>query len=267
MISGLIIGNDLWDTEEVLASAELYGNVSGLPYAILTQLLEPYGGEHPSASQISGGLWRRAVLERLIPFYASPNVLMAMLRGTLIHKGLQGVVMPIDLSIMREKRLTVHLPHHEHVILSGQIDAYFGKAQRLEDYKTCTKMPALIKTEHAMQLSFYCWFLRWSGYPVQQAAINYISWDNTVQITNTLLPGNKIGSVMDHPFMVREETFESYAYDGWAVIYQGFTNNKVPAKYSCSQQYCSWCPVKWACDMIPYEGGEIDPLGYDQRKV
>ena len=251
----------------MLHYAELNGSVMGLPYTVLAQMLEPYDNEHPSASQIAGGMFRRCVLERLLPYYANPSILIAMLRGTLMHKGLLEVVVPSNLSVMRERRLTVHLPNYPKVILSGQIDAYYGHSKRLEDYKTCTKIPLYIKEDHVYQLAFYCWFLRWSEYEVDSAAINYIAWDSIRQVTNAMMPDGHIDWVMKHPHLYDQEVFEDDAYCSWLILNDGYMNGVVPSKTHCQSQWCNWCPVKWACDIIPSQGLTIDPQDYDQRKV
>ena len=263
MLKGLIVGNELIPSPQVLNQAFLWGNVEGYPLTVLAQMLDVYDNEHPSASQISGGSWRRSVLERIVDYYADPAQLIAMLRGTLFHKGLQGVAVPITISTLREKRITVNLPHNPKVIISGQVDVYYPQVKRLEDYKTTHQAPSYIKDEHLYQLAIYYWLLRWSGLEVNQVAIDYISWNNIVQV-NTMEGG---GLAIQHPYFQDSDTFENYCLEGWEVLNKGYTKYFVPSMKYCNRKWCSYCPVYWACETLPTSETQINPRDLDQRKV
>ena len=266
MLKGIVRKNgSLQDTASVLAEAAVFGHVDGYPLPILAQMLKVRPPIGPSASQIASITWRRVVLERLLDYYAPPRTLTAMLRGTLIHKGLEGTVFPKQVKVLTEHRLHSALPHHKEVSISGQIDVYYPAHHRLEDYKTCGTIPSLIPEEHLAQLAVYYWLLRWAGYTVDSVAIDYVSWDDMQQVVLAQLPDKTVQKAIAHPFFQNEELFENLILDGWRVLDNGFTNCEVPGMDNCNNNWCRYCPLKWACDGVAVVGETIDPADFVQE--
>jgi hypothetical protein len=250
--------------EAALAEAALMGNIDNYPLPIISRMFTEYTNKAPSASQIAGGAYRRSVLERIISFYAKPRQLMAMLRGTLIHAGLQGTILE-GTKVVTEKRWTSQVPGTEFVI-SGAVDVYYPEHRRLEDYKTCQNIPSVMKEEHVFQLAVYCWLLRWNNMQVDKAVIDYISWDDTVQLALAAMPDDTVNDVMMHPYFKDEETFIkaiSYAYQ---VLSDGYEYDNVPSMADCKTTFCRYCPVKFCCDQIDPYGEYIKPEEFVQEK-
>lgn len=265
MLVGLIRADGKLQTkQEVLAEATLFGQVDLYPLPVIARMFSEHGATGPSASQISGMALRRTVLERLIDFYAQPKSLIAMLRGTLLHAGMQHTQLPSGVQVITEKRLEARVPGTD-AHISGQIDVYYPEYQRLEDYKTCQNVPSVIKEEHVFQLGIYYWLLVWNGYPVSRAVIDYISWDDIVQMSLAELPDDTIGNVITHPLLTKEDVFIDKLMVGWNILQEGFNEHWVPSMQYCKRQYCRYCPVKWACDQIDFGGEVINPEEFVQE--
>ena len=182
MLKGIVrVDGTLQPTIDALAEAAEQGHVDGFPFTIIAKMLKAYHSTGPTASTIASTTWRRSVLEHIVDYYAKPEALWPMLRGSLVHSGLEGDVSTAQ-RLIKEKRLTARMPDYPNITLSGQIDVYFPEYGRLEDYKTCMTIPSYIKDEHAFQLAMYYWLLRWAGYDVREAVINYISWSDMKQV-------------------------------------------------------------------------------------
>jgi hypothetical protein len=264
VLVGLIRGDkSLQGKEEALAEAAIMGNIDNYPLPIISRMFTEYTNKSPSASQIAGGAYRRSVLERIIPFYARPRQLMAMLRGTLIHAGLQGTVIK-GTKVVTEVRVNAEVPGTDFVV-SGQVDVYYPEHRRLEDYKTCQNIPSVMKEEHVFQLAVYCWLLRWNGYQVDRAVIDYLSWDDVVQIGLAEMADGTINDVMIHPYFKDEETFIRAVSYAWSVLNAGYEYDNVPSMQDCKTTFCRYCPVKWACDRIDPYGEFIKPEEFVQE--
>jgi len=255
----------LQSKEEVLNEAALFGHIDLYPLPILTRMFHEHKTNGPSASQIAGGAYRRTVLERIIPYYARPRSLMAMLRGTLIHAGLQETDMSDNTKVIAEKRYHAQVPGTDFTI-SGQVDVYYPEHRRLEDYKTCQRIPSVIKEAHVFQLAVYYWLLVWNNVPVERAVIDYVSWDDVAQLSLAELPDDSIGDIMNHPIFKDESLFIDAVNSVWHILNDGFEFNYVPSMSDCNLSYCRYCPVKWACDRMPSDGGPVDPEDYVQEK-
>lgn len=255
----------LMPTVEVLEEAAFYGHVDGYPLAVLAKLLEVWKSRGPSASSIASSTWRRMVLERIVDYYAPPRSRMALLRGSLIHNGLERIKLP-RMEVMKERQLRSPLPSRKDIVLSGKIDVYFPKQHRLEDYKTCARVPDLIKPDHIFQLAVYSWLLKWANYDVQHVAIDYIAWDDMRQCTEVEDDDGEVILADDHPLVTDEACFECAAIEGWEILNDGFTNCVVPSMQDCVRAYCRYCPLKWACDRIAVRGEQIDPEDFDQEE-
>ena len=265
MLTGLIRSDGtLQNKEEAIAEAQLFGQVDGYSLPIITRMFAVHTAKSPSASQIAGGAYRRTVLERIISFYAKPRSLMAMLRGTLIHAGLQNTKLE-GTKVITEKRYTYTIPGTS-IKLSGQVDVYYPEHRRLEDYKTCQNIPQIIKEEHAFQLAVYYWLLQWNGLPVDKAVIDYVSWDDTQQISIAEMPDGSLNDVVMHPFFKDEDYFVDAITEAWHILNDGFKEYYVPSMSFCNRAYCRYCPVKWACDKIDYRGETIKPTEFVQER-
>ena len=267
MLKGIITVDGVFiPSQDALAYAAKDGHVGGIPLAALVKMLDVWDVQHPSASQIAGGAWRRTVLEHILDYYAPPQSLVAMLRGSLIHKGLESLPFPKGLKVIQEKRLKCLMPGHKDIVLSGQIDLYFPTEHRLEDFKTAQKIPAVLKHEHTLQLAIYCWLLRWAGYTVDWVAIDYFSWDEMRQVDQVLTePRGNPKPAIEHPLFVNQEYFEGVVEEGYTTLDLGFQHNVVPAMSDCNLDWCRNCPVKYACDIIDVGGEQINPEEYRQE--
>lgn len=255
----------LLDADEALKEATREGNVDGYPLTILAQMLSGYTNKNPSASQIAGGAWRRTVLENLLDFYVYPDYCVAQLRGTLFHAGLASVKLPWNTSVLSEKRYTFPLRTRKGATISGQIDVYYPQYHRLEDYKTCSEVPAVIKGEHLLQLAVYFWLLRWAGQTVESAVIDYISWNDMRQVALAEMPNNTVAPAVQHPFFQDEAAFTDEIDEGYGVLETGFKKCLVPSMRHCNRLWCRRCSVKWACDRIAVKGEVIVPGNYTQK--
>ncbi len=266
MLIGLIRKDgSLQTTDRVLNEAALFGEVDGYPLSVLAGMLNTYKTKGPSASQIASVTWRRAVLERIVDYYTYPESQLPLLRGSLVHKGLEGISLPSSVPSKREIRLRSYLPHHKSIMVSGQIDIYYPEQRRLEDYKTCTRIPESIKDDHLVQLAVYYWLLKWSGEEVERVAIDYIGWDVMQQIDIAEMPDGSIAKAIEHPYFQDMAMFETIIKTGYDVLEAGFNANVVPSMGQCNYNYCRYCPLKWACDRILATGETIDPEDYKQE--
>jgi len=256
MIIGVVRDSGaLQPTADVLEQALREGHVDGVPFLVLQDILQDRDVKAPSASQIASVTWRRTVLERHVSYYIKPQDQMAMYRGTLIHSGFETIIPPQGVNVLKEVRLKVDLDGWE---LTGQEDLYWPDYKRLEDWKTCYKVPDLIKEDHVVQLAVYTWLLRWNGYEVDSARINYVSWYGLQQRQEAKMPNNRTANVMLHPLLADEEKFRDHIDLAFTVLNMGFENQIVPSTQHCTLQYCRNCPVKWACDALP-EGSSRQP--------
>jgi hypothetical protein len=264
MLVGIIKKDgSLMPTYDVLKEGEETGFVDGYPTIVLRKMLISDHTSQISASQIAGGTWRRTVLERLVDYYASPRSLWPMLRGTIIHEGLQAIVpvSAIERGLMVEKRLRASLPQHRNIILSGQIDIYNPFTHRLEDYKSTSRVPQTIKYEHLFQLAIYAWLLRWNEYEVDSAVINYILWDEIATLDSTLY-GNEVIPCVEHPLFTDSDYFQETVKKGYDTLYKGYTPLPSPLYQGLQHNYCRNCSVKSACDRISPNGAQINPKDF-----
>lgn len=264
MIEGIILDNGkLMDSDEVLRVSYDEGHVDSIPFIVFASLMRPHKVTIPTASTISAGAWRKAVLQKIIKHYIRPEDCIPMVRGTLVHGGLETI--EIDRAMIREERYKANLPSYPEVMVSGQVDQYNPKFKRLEDAKTTRNVPNDIPDYHLMQLATYAWLLRWNGYEVYHVAINYVSWYEIKQVDTTFYADKSI-KASQHPLLKDESEFESAYYTGWDVINRGYTDNIVPSMAYCNLNWCAKCPLKWACDRIDVHGGQINPEEFDQKE-
>ncbi len=263
-VAGIITrSGKLLSTKEAIRIAHDEGHVDRYPFLILESMLKSYRPSGPTASMVAGGAWRRCVLENLIEHYIDPKGSVALTRGTLVHGGVE--LIRTDRAVLREERLTAALPNYSEVVVSGQIDNYVVARNRLEDVKTARRIPEHMPDYHAFQLATYSWLLRWNGYPVETAAILYISWDSIFYVDTIMYEGEPI-PVIQHPLFKYEALFEGDYYLGWDVINRGLTEHIVPSTQNCNLNWCRYCPVKFACDRIDVNGEQIIPGNYDQKE-
>ena len=263
MIAGIITRNGLLPTEGALEVAYNQGHVDQYPYIILESMLKSYRPKGATASMVAGGSYRQQVLKNLVSYYINPKDHIAMTRGTLVHGGVE--LIKTDKAAIRERRLKANLPNYTEVEVSGQIDLYYPNRNRLEDVKTAKRIPNHIPDYHLFQLAVYHWLLRWNDYQVDDIAILYISWDSIFYIDTTLYEGEPIPAIK-HPLLKYEALFEGDYYYGWEIITRGIKERIVPSTMDCNIHWCRNCPVKWACDAVPVEGGPINPAEFDQRE-
>lgn len=265
MLAGLLgPGGELVDKEEVIASALAAGEFDGYPASIVIQMLDVRDIKRPTASQLASQTWRRMVLERLVKYYAWGSSLIPLVRGTLVHNGLEAVGFPPSEEVITELRVTRTVPGTD-IILSGQADLYFPGRSRLEDYKTCQNIPDMIREAHILQLLVYTWLLRWEGYSVTEAVIDYISWNSMRQVWLTELPNGSYGPISSHPWFEDENAFIEEVRYRYEVLLAGFQDGIVPSMEHCNTSWCYNCPVKWACDQVAPSGGTIRMGELDQH--
>ncbi|KKN12710.1 hypothetical protein LCGC14_1013680 [marine sediment metagenome] len=266
MIKGIIRpGGELMLKDAAIAEAIQMGNLDGYPLLIVTAALNDWKRTNPSASQIAGGSWRRSVLEATIAYYIKIGDRMPLLRGSLIHKGFEGFRSPPGVQLIREKTMRAHLPKFPEMKLSGTIDLYYPAAMRIEDYKTCSKMPKLVKPAHVWQLATYAWLLRWNGYAVKHGAINYQSWRDCLQLSRTLDESGSEISIAEAKLFCDEQFFVQETGKVWIILKAGYTDYDIPSMVECNTNWCRGCAVKWACDQIDRWGGVIDPADYSHE--
>jgi hypothetical protein len=246
----------------VLTQAYQNGHFEGYPFLALSQLMDDSHPRGPTASQIAGGSWRQVVLTGLLDYYLNPGDVMPMLRGSVMHLGLEAI-MPKGANIMKERRLEGEFAGRP---ISGQVDLYYPDYARLEDWKTCKTIPKVIKNSHLIQLAIYAWLLKLNGFPVESAAINYANWYEFASRGWTEIKGEAI-PVADHPIFKEEAEFEKVFAPGWDVISKGFQEHIIPSTQHCVLSYCTYCPVKWACDLIHVDGEQIRPEVFDQEEA
>ena len=266
MIVGIIRSDSsLMSTEDALKEAALCGNVDGYPLAVLVLALRNRKQTTPTASQVASVSWRQQVLQNLIDYYAHLQDVYPLVRGTLIHSGFQAFKAPEGVELIRERRLRIKIPKYEDYVISGQVDLYYPDHRRLEDYKTCTVIPDLIKPDHIVQLAVYYWLLIWHNFHVDRVAINYVAWNTCCQLSQARLESKEVGEVVGHRLFQDEQAFIDQLVQGWDVLEAGFRNAEVPSTKECDLRYCRNCPVKWVCDVLSVWGETIDPAEFQQR--
>ncbi len=265
MLAGLL-GPDgqLVDKEEVISVAMAAGEFDGYPPSVVIQMLDVRDIKRPTASQLASQTWRRMVLERLVKYYAWGSSLIPLVRGTLVHSGLEAVTFPPSGNVIKELRITKTVPGTD-IVLSGQVDVYYPNRAGLEDYKTCQNIPDLIREAHLLQLLIYSWLLRWDGYDVIWAVIDYISWNSMRQVWLTELPNGRQGPVCHHPWFEDENAFIEEVRYRYEVLLAGFQDGIVPSMEHCNTSWCWNCPVKWACDQVAPSGGTLRMGELDQH--
>jgi len=270
-IVGMIRKNgDFLKTGDALKEAIEKGHVDNYELAILTTMLDPMPhSDKPTASAIAGGAWRRTVLEHILDYYVFPDDQVAMLRGTIMHSGFERLRYPPGVKLEREKRLLANLPGTlKDRVISGQLDVIYTDFGRLVDHKTTKSIPSIIRKEHIYQLAIYVWLARWSGLTVNDVGINYVGWNDIEYINVTEFEGEVVRAI-DHPLIKDEQVFVQWVSYGYNVLSTGYKKSKrgkhlIPSMQDCNTTWCANCPVKWACDRIPIEGGEIDPAEFKQ---
>jgi hypothetical protein len=261
-IIGLQTRDGLVSAQDALATALLAGDVDGYPLPALMRILSNRSIEYPTASQLSGGAWRKCVLEKHLDYYVRPGDMLAALRGNMVHSLLEGAVDTEELTA--ERRLEYTIPGTD-IFLSGQIDAYYPKAGRLDDYKSVKEVPLSLRDYHLEQLAIYKWLLEWSGYPVKQAGIVYITWTEMQRVT-TCTYNNKRIQVIAHPLLADEENFLQWIQLPWTTLKKGFDERIVPQRMYCSPKLCNYCSVKWACDNMPNSPFNLNPKDWKQEE-
>lgn len=241
----------LHDSMEILGVSDVVGHWNGYPHMMLAKILAPYKTNRyrPSASIIAGGSWRRSVLERLLSYYPKMEQVYPMLRGTLVHAGLEAFSAP---GVEKEVFLHADIPGEDKV-LTGKADVYVPRYKRLIDWKTASRIPTHIKPAHLFQLAIYAWLLRWMDHPVEAVAINYVGWKQATYV-NISKDGKP---ACEHPLLRDDAYFIEQLMDGYNILEQGFRNERLPSMSECNIKWCSYCAVKWACDQMPVEGGFI----------
>lgn len=263
MILGLIDSNgNLVPKEQVLYIAGKDGHYEGYPLLVLSGVFNDTHPRGPTASQLASRSLRQTILEGILDYYVILDNRMPLIRGSIFHAGLE-TLKAVGVETMIEKRLSAEFRNRP---VSGQIDLYFPEANRLEDWKTARSIPALVSSSHILQLAVYAWLLRYNAYKVDEAAINYCSWYSFNTRSEAKMPNGEIGKVIEHPYLACEQTFEEVIEEPWDILSDGFQNNYVPSTSYCFLQYCSRCPVKWACDVIDVQGQQIDPAHYTQKE-
>ena len=266
MLRGVIRADGtLVDKEAALREAALYGHLDGWPLLVVAAALTEHPVKGPTASSIASMTWRRWVLENLLDYYVPIEDRYALIRGTFVHSGFQAFKAPEGVQLIREKRVRVHVPKYDDLVLSGQIDLYYPGHRRLEDYKTCGHIPDLIQGDHLVQLAVYAWLLRWHGFEVENAAVNYIGWNNCKQVSVAELQDGTLGRAIGHRLFVDEQYFIDHILRSWEVLMAGYHNHEVPSMRECELRYCNRCPVKWACDTIDVWGETICPSNFNQQ--
>jgi hypothetical protein len=176
----------------------------------------------------------------------------------MIHNGVEYVHLPPRLEVVREERFEAKIPGTDKIV-SGKIDLYIpAPICRLEDYKSCAKVPDAVKKDHLVQLAIYTYLLRWNGYQVNNAAINYIHDYKVIQMDEFLLDGERV-PIMEHPLMSSEAHFIKKLSRAYSVLYDGYHNGILPGVNFCNTRWCRGCDVAWACKQLPQETGEFAP--------
>jgi len=268
-IIGMILKNGtLVKTADALATALRVGHIDGYPYAILNMLIQ--GGFHsvnPTASAIAGGALRRTVLEHILDFYVCPADRIPMMRGSLIHTGMEKAIPQTKELHVAEVRLSADIPgKYKGRKLSGKLDRLYIKEGRLIDYKTASRPPEVMYEAHVFQLAVYAWLARWSGYTINDIAIVYIGWNSVSYVDACELDGKLIRAI-EHPLLTDEALFIEWVSYIWTTLKIGFTPDKegrylVPGRDECNTRWCQNCAVRWACDRILDVGGIIDPKDF-----
>jgi len=251
--------------EEALKGAALVGNVDGFPLLILMKIFDERKNPYPSASTISSATWRQIVLTALIPHYVRPRGRMPLVRGSLIHGGFETFPGPQGIKLIRELRLRHAIPDFVNRNLTGSIDLYFPQFLRLEDWKSCSRLPELIRPNHLVQLAVYYWLLTWSKHKVERVCINYVTWNDCIQLREAKLETGETAEAIGHILFQSEKKFVNYMMMGWEILQAGFQDNSVPPMTQCNIDYCRYCPVKWACDGIHRWGEIINPDDFVQE--
>jgi len=173
VIKGIIRSDgSLMSKTNALEQAAVRGNVDGYPLLVLVKMFDERKNPYPSASTISSQSWRQIVLEAIIPHYVVPQDRMALVRGSLIHAGFDKFPGLGNVKLIREKRYRIVIPGMVNQFLTGAVDLYFPQHKRLEDWKTCSVLPDLIRPTHLVQLAIYHWLLVWSKLSVEDICIN-----------------------------------------------------------------------------------------------
>ena len=265
MIKGVLRGGQYTPTEDALREAALYGHLDGWPLLVVAAALRDWPKKRPSASAIASVSWRQQVLTAILDYYVRIEERYPLIRGSLVHSGFESFQAPEGVKLIREKRMRIVVPKLEDIVLSGQIDLYYPEHRRIEDYKTCSSVPEYIKPNHMVQLAVYAWLLRWSGFEVEDAAINYVAWHECKHTQHVKNIDGSVVAARTHALMTSEGTFLQHILDAWEVMLAGFQDNVVPSTQECDLRYCYRCPVKWACDQIDMRGETIIPDQFRQE--
>ena len=266
MIKGIIrTDGSLMSKACALKEAAEEGNVDGYPFLVLAQMFNKRKNPYPSASTISSSSWRQMVLEAIIPHYIVPQNRMALVRGSAIHAGFDNFPGPENVKLIREKRYRIAIPGMIERFLTGTVDLYFPQYYRLEDWKTCSIMPSIIRPSHLMQLAIYYWLLIWSKLPILDVCINYMTWRDCLQIRQAKLETGEVANAIGHELFQNEVIFLECIREGWETLQAGFIQHEVPAMVDCNIDYCRYCSVKWACDQIEEWGEIVFPEDFNQE--
>jgi hypothetical protein len=266
-VVGIIdVDGRLVPTEEAIEWAARDGHYDGYPLGVIQQATRRYRNKLPSASQLAFGNYRQIILERNLDYYVKPSNQMALIRGSLVHAGFEALPTPPGTTRIREKRLKAMLPWYKEWEISGQADVYYPEHGRLEDYKTCRRVPEHIKERHIKQLAVYTWLLRWNGYPVSEVQINYVAWSQ-MRIRRTVKVDGSVIPAADHPLVAEENKFLEWIEEPYEILWKGFRENVIPSLQYCSSQYHRYSPVLWACDLIDKDGEVIDPVDFRQEEL
>jgi hypothetical protein len=247
--------------EDAIATATLMGEVDGYPLPALVGILNNRDIRYPTASQMAGGYWRKTVLEHLVDYYVKPADMMRPLRGNMVHHLLEGLS---GEEVVTEQRLEYLVPDSD-IFLSGQIDAYYPKFGRLDDYKSVSQVSYAMRDYHLSQLAIYKWLAEWNGFPVREAAIVYITWDDMRRVKTAEYDKSFIQAIK-HPLLADEKYFLEWIQLPWKILSDGFDRHLVPDKMYCKMNSCRYCSIKWACDQISDRGEFINPKEFVQEE-
>lgn len=253
----------LQKTKDVFKEAKEYGEVDGYGLGFLSVALKDYAPVSPSASVIAGGAYRQNVLQRLVDYYINIEDSMAMIRGTLIHSGYENVKYPRGIKTLSEKSYKVTLPFGDNWELSGKVDKYVVDSRTLIDYKTCTKVPDIMKDYHLKQLAIYTFLSRENDVPVDWVQIEYQAWNDAKVVTDCELPDGSIAPAIEHPLFTDRDYFLDWIIEPYTLIKEGYDNFIVPPKVF--NPFEKYSPVRWVSDRFPAAGGIIVPELWKQE--
>lgn len=243
-IAGAKINDRCYDRDYILGVAGETGSWGDYPYPLIKSALEDRDRDevHVSVTEITGGAWRRVVLEHLFDYYVDLDQAVARVLGTWMHEGYASQF--DNTLVVLEQRLGGFVGVGDPLFITGQIDCYLPAQRRLIDLKTTGRMPPEPYDSQLQQLAAYVSLLDRHCYVVDSACIHYIQRDGKgLRVYELDVEG-------EHDWVWDVARTDDMLYAGAKVIYAGINDGAIPPLEQCKEQFCPFCDVRTICEEV-----------------